>query len=129
MRREAVAQTLEVSLLQLEVTERKRYEELAIFPEDINIPLKTVSQFWRMTGNFDELDTEELCQRLYGLSLLLSYDLKNRQIRLHNVIRNYFRLKMAAHLMTLHQQFLDSYAFSQSANLPAGESYIWEHLG
>ena len=42
-------------------------KELAIFPEDVEIPLTTISKLWSATGGFDDFDTEELCTRLEQL--------------------------------------------------------------
>lgn len=127
-REEAVALTLEVSLLQLEADERKRYEELEIFPEDVNIPLATVSRFWRATDNFDVLDTDKLCQRLANLSLLLRCDLSSRQIQLHDTLRRYLRTRVAPRLVTFNQQFLDSYTLAHWADLTQEEGYLWDFL-
>lgn len=92
-RNQAVAKTIGVSLDLLSSTERARYNELAVFPEDVNIPLSTLGKFWANTGaaeNFDvEFDTEELCTRLNRLSLLHTFDSKARYIRLHDVVRYY----------------------------------------
>lgn len=127
-RREAVARTLEVSIAHLDADDQARFEELAIFPEATVIPLTTVQRLWHATGGLDDLDTEALCQRLSGLSLLLSYDLKTHYIRLHDVVRNYLQAKVKPRLPTLHGQFLDAYSLSFWALLPPSEPYLWDHL-
>src|SRR5262249_55473422 len=60
-RHQAVVTTIGVSLDHLSDKERERYGELAIFPEDVEIPLATLGKLWAQTGGFDEFDTEELC--------------------------------------------------------------------
>jgi WD40 repeat protein/transcriptional regulator with XRE-family HTH domain len=127
-RSQAVERTLQVSLAQLDVQEMARYEELAIFPEDVDIPLITVQRLWQATGNWDELDTDALCQRLSSLSLLLSYDLTKRRIRLHDVVRNYLQVKVGARLSALHGRFLDAYGIHRWADLSLDEPYLWEQL-
>jgi hypothetical protein len=127
-RREAVARTIDVSLELLTPEEVARYQELAVFPEDVDVPLKTVQRLWQITANFDAFDTVDLCSRLAGLSLLLKYDLSTRSIRLHDVIRHYLQVKMRAALPTLHGLFLDSYALSLWGALSHDESYLWHHL-
>ena len=127
-RSKAVAKTIEVSLEQLRLDERMRFEELAIFPEDVPIPLATVHRLWQATGNLDDLDTEDVCQRLYSLSLLQSYDLQTRSIRLHDVIRSYLQLKAGAGLSILHERFLDAYGLGCWADLAPDEPYLWAHL-
>lgn len=86
-RDQAVAVTLALSLDQLDADERTRFTELAIFPRDVDLPLATLEVFWGL----DDLDTEDLCQRLFELSLLSSLDLATRKIRLHEVLRTYLR--------------------------------------
>ncbi len=69
-RHKAVRATLGVSLELLNANQYARYQELAVFPEDVDIPLDTVHTLWAATGGLDAFDTEELCQRLSDLSLL-----------------------------------------------------------
>ena len=125
---QAVERTLQVSLVQLNAQEMARYEELAIFPEDVDIPLVTVQRLWQATGSWDELETDALCQRLSSLSLLLSYDLTKRCIRLHDVVRNYLQVKVGAGLPALHGQFLAAYGLHRWADLSLDEPYLWEQL-
>jgi len=75
-----VVRTIGVSLDLLSEKERERYNELAIFPEDLEIPLGTLEKLWASTGGFDEFDTEELCSRLNRFSLLWSYDAQRRRM-------------------------------------------------
>ena len=68
---DAVAKTLGVSLELFTEDERARFSELAIFPEDVDVPLAVVETLWSRTAGFDEFETEALCTRLYDQSLLL----------------------------------------------------------
>jgi hypothetical protein len=131
----AVAKTIGVSLELLNADQLDRFEELAIFPEDTNIPLETVGKLWLKTGRLDEIEARKLCGRLYRISLLLAYDLAARSIRLHDVIRRYLVDKHGKNLPQLHAVFLDSYFIPDGssisrpwADLPKEEPYIWEHL-
>ena len=63
---DAVAKTLASALELLTEDERARFAELAIFPEDIDVPLHRRA-LWSRTAGLDEFDTEDLCTRLYGL--------------------------------------------------------------
>ena len=90
-REEAVAKTLGLSLDLLSVEYRARLNELAVFPEDVTIPVPTVELLWQQTAALDEIDTEDLLQRLFRLSLLLELDLAERTVRLHDVIRTWLR--------------------------------------
>jgi WD40 repeat protein len=128
-RSHAVAKTLSVSLDLLSPDEQARYQELAVFPEDVDIPLVTVQRLWGATGRLDYFDSEEVCERLYRFSLLLDFDLTRRSIRLHNVIRTYLQQEVGAlELPSMHAHFLDAYALTRWADLPADEPYLWDHL-
>ena len=81
-RTKAIAKTIGVSLDLLDRDERARFAELAVFPEDVDVPLGVVARLWRETGRLDEIDTEDLLRRLQNLSLLLSLDLDRRTLPL-----------------------------------------------
>ena len=108
----AVAATLGVSLTHLSEAERTRYGELAIFPEDADVPLATLEKLWGATGGLDDFGTEQLCERLFNLSLLLRFDLQARTIRLHNVTRTYLNEQGSA-TASLHGKFLDAYEITR----------------
>jgi hypothetical protein len=127
-RHEAAAITLDASLDLLDSDERHRYGELAVFPEDALMPLETVGCLWQATGGLNRLDTEDLCMRLFGLSLLLDCDLATHRIRLHDVVRRYLTGEHKADLPALHGQLLDSYQVSRWDLLPPGEPYLWDRL-
>jgi len=124
----AVSATLRVSLELLQREQYARYQELAIFPEDVAIPLATLEKLWGATGGLDDFDTEELCQTLYRHSLLLTFDLATRTIRLHDVIRSYLQQEVGAALPALHEQLLDAYNLTRWADLPENEPYLWDQL-
>jgi WD40 repeat protein len=132
-RDQAVAKTIGVSLDLLKTAERARYAELAVFPEDVNIPLATLEKFWGKTGEADgfdaEFDTEVLCSLLNQFSLLHSLDLSARTIRLHDVIRTFLRDERKADLPALNTQLLDAHRPEAGwADMPDDDSYFWDHL-
>ena len=130
-RHQAVVKTIGVSLDLLTEKERERYGELAIFPEDVEIPLATLEKLWGVTGGFDEFDTEELCSRLNRFSLLWSYDANQRRIRLHDVVRKFLIEQQGDKLPSIHAQLLDAHrptALSGWAEMPADDPYLWDHL-
>ena len=132
-RNQAVAKTLGVSLELLKPAERARYAELAIFPEDVNVPLTTLEKFWGKTGEADgfdaEFDTEILCALLNQFSMLHSFDLGARTIRLHDVIRTFLRDERKADLPTLNNQLLDAHRPDAGwAEAPNDDRYLWDHL-
>ncbi|MEW5958405.1 MAG: NB-ARC domain-containing protein, partial [Chloroflexota bacterium] len=127
-RDQAIATTLRVSFTLLNEAERARYGELAIFPEDIDIPLVTLEKFWNVTGGLKPILVKRLCRRLFSLSLLLSYDAAKQTIRLHNVIHRYLAQEQSP---ALHSQLLEAYNLSPTHNwthLSPAEPYLWDHL-
>ena len=127
-RNAAVSATLRVSFELLQPEQYARYQELAVFPEDSDIPLVTLEKLWGATSGLDEFDTEELCQALYQHSLLLTFDLATYRIRLHDVIRSYLQKAAGDALPVLHAHLLDAYALKRWADLPVDEPYLWDHL-
>ena len=90
-RAKAVARTIGVSLDLLSETERARFGELGVFPEDAEIPVGVVARLWAATGGLEDFETEDLLSRLFDLSLLLDLDLGQRFFRLHDTIRHFLR--------------------------------------
>jgi len=80
-RGKAVAKTIGISLDLLSESERARFAELAVFPEDVDVPIGIAARLWAKTGGLDEADSEDLLVRLESLSLLLSLDLGRRSFR------------------------------------------------
>jgi hypothetical protein len=107
-RYDAVAKTIGISLDLLNQSEHDRYIELAVFPENIDIPIATVERLWRTTGGLDEFEADDLCVRLYRLSLLQQYDASNRTIRLHDAIRTYITEQHREKLLSLKNQISDT---------------------
>ena len=130
-RHQAVVKTIGVSLDLLSDKECKRYDELAIFPEDVDIPLATLEKLWARTGGFDEFDTEEFCSRLNRFSLLWSYDANQGRIRLHDVVRKFLIDRVGDKLPSLHAQLLDAHRPTPPsgwAEMPTEEPYFWDYL-
>ncbi|MCP4582820.1 MAG: TIR domain-containing protein [candidate division Zixibacteria bacterium] len=118
-RQDAVALTVEASLNLLEDDEINFYIQLGIFPEDIDIPIKVVSELW----GIDEFDAEELLLRLHELSLIQKLDLKSRTIRLHDVMRDYLIAKSDKPAET-HNKLVK--AWGDLYDLP--HKYAWQWL-
>ena len=127
-RNQAVAATLGASFEHLKKDELSRYQELAIFPEDVEIPLTAVTKLWGTTGGLDDFDTEELCTRLNQLSLLLKYDPTTQHIQLHDVVRTYLEQQVSSQLPALHGQFLDAYDLKDEPAKAAHDPYLCRHL-
>jgi len=123
-RHRAASATLGASLELLDGDQYTKYERLAIFPEDVDVPLATLEKLW----NCDYFDVEELCQCYANLSLLLDYNLSKRTIRLHDVVRTYLRDAQKTNLPGWNATFLDSYQLPDWSTLPANELYLWHGL-
>jgi WD40 repeat protein len=126
-RNQAVSSTLSLSMNLLSDQESARFAELTIFPEDVDIPLKVVERLWQHAG-YDDFETEDLCERLYNLTLLLNFDLITRQIRLHDVIRDYLKAQLSNEAIATHLKLLNAYGIQNWADLQLDETYLWKHI-
>jgi WD40 repeat protein len=90
-RANAVALTIGVSLDLLSAPERERFGELAVFPEDADIPIGVVARLWAPTGGPEDFETDDLLGKLFDLSLLLERDLEQKFFRLHDTVRHFLR--------------------------------------
>ncbi len=125
-RHRAAAITLQVSLELLSDSEFHQYARLAIFPEDVDVPLVTLEKLW----DLDDFDTDERCGRFFGLSLLLNFDRSSHTIRLHDVVRTFLQDEHRGKLASWHEAFLAHWhtQFEKWADLPADEPYLWDWL-
>jgi WD40 repeat protein len=125
-RGQAVARTVGASLRRLAGEDVSRFEQLAIFPEDKDIPLQILEKLWG-SGSFA---TRKLCGQFHDLSLLLRFDRQAGTIRLHDVIRAYLLKKGESHLVAWHRHLLDACrpVNGHWPDLPRDESYLWNHL-
>jgi WD40 repeat protein len=90
-RTKAVARTINLSLGLLDDNQRSRFTDLAVFPEDADIPIGVVTLLWRQTVGLSESKTKDLLVKFYGLSLLLGLDLNQRTFRFHDTVRYFLR--------------------------------------
>ena len=147
-RSQVVARTLGVSFELLDEEEYARYQELALFPEDVDVPVALLEKLWAATGDLDEIDAEALCDRLAQLSLLADLNLTTHTLRLHDVIRTYLIDQYDAdNLQSLHSFFLDLHQPTEPspllpnptsiiqdtksltwADLSPTDAYLWTHL-
>jgi WD40 repeat protein len=138
-RDQAVAATIEVSLSLLADDERDHYVQLAVFPEDADIPVEVLAIWWARAG-LDDHRTAELCGQLHDLSLISDYHTDPATLRLHDVIRGYLRQRAgAARLRAMNGELLDAVAGAllpaPAATgrawwlLPPSATYLWRQLG
>jgi WD40 repeat protein len=114
-RSRALTRTLELSLSQLEAAERVRYDLLAIFPEDLNIPIRQATLLW----DCSEFESVELLQRFHDRSLL-KLDLHTATFYVHDVMRAYV-LAHVSDVRPAHRRLTE--AWRDPHRLP--DQYAW----
>ncbi|MCK9895743.1 NB-ARC domain-containing protein [Frankia sp. AgB32] len=140
-RDQAVAATVLASLEMLTPDERDRYRDLAIFPEDVDIPLDALEVLWEGTGGLDTRAVLRLRTRLVRLRLLVGHWAANRPaVRVHDVLRSYLRHQLGpagltarhgvfiAHARSLLPVHSASTAMPPWWSLPATSDYLWRTL-
>jgi WD40 repeat protein len=135
-RERAVVATVAASLDLLSLSDQECFLDLAIFPEDVDIPVDILALLW------PNGQAETRCEELARLGLVATYRLDgpSPRLRLHDVMRSYLRGRRSAHdQITLHARLLDaarlllidaddSDTASHWWNLPVDAGYLWQHL-
>src|SRR5262249_11688120 len=135
-RHSAVAATMQVSLDRLSADQRQRYLELAVFPEDLDIPRGVLERYWSASGGRPAFQPHRFCQQLADLSLVQDYRLDPPRLRLHDVIRSYLRHDVGSELAGLNQALIDAHRSlvldhdgdTSWWQLPAEHAYLWSWL-
>jgi WD40 repeat protein len=139
-RSQAVAATLEASLGLLQPDELARYLELAIFPEDTDVPLEVLRMYWSATAGLDADGVAALCDNFADLSLVDYHRREPPAVRLHDVVRAYLRHRCGpARLADMNAAFLGAAratlppaALSPGPApwwlLPGEARYLWQAL-
>ena len=140
-RHDAVRTTMEASLNLLEPNDLERYLDLAVFPEDVDIPVGVLYKWWTSVHGIGSDASEYLVEDFQRLSLLAMLRRANgaTALRLHDVIRDYIRRRCGeAELKKRNQLLLDSAKLlphgggaaqlSDWWHLPREQEYLWRHL-
>lgn len=149
----AVGLTMDASLRRLSVGQIDRYVDLAVFPEDVDIPRPVLERYWAGMAGWDSDNVHDFCGLLADLSLVQEYRLDPPRLRLHDVIRSYLMHRADCDLPRRHATLIDAYRdlVQQSAEnpfsndhmptwgrdgthsmwwrLPARELYLWTWIG
>jgi WD40 repeat protein len=110
----AVAATVDASLTLLDHDEQDCCLDLAVFPEDVDVPLEVLRLLW------PQRRVEELCDELLRLGLVADYrrDAPSSRLVIHDVIRAHLLARRPAHdRARVHGRLVDA----ARTLLPAGE--------
>ncbi|MDB6174113.1 MAG: afsR [Chthoniobacteraceae bacterium] len=116
-RDEAIATTVQLSTSHLKLENRQRFCELAIFPEDTEIPLSTLQQFWGLSF----VETTK-CAQLLANHSLIELNLKSHMVSLHDVMRVYLAGQLP-HSQLTHSRLLE--AWGDFLQLPNAYAWRW----
>jgi len=113
---------IEVSLESLEPEEQRRYLDLAVFPEDTQIPEAALGLLWGL----DEYDTGELVDLLADRSLAR---FNSGHLWLHD-LQHDFAVKRAGDLPELHSRLVEAYRKECPDGWHTGpnDGYFYQHL-
>ena len=125
-RNAAASRAIMASIKRLQEKDRERYFSLAVFPEDIQIPMPVLERYWALGG----IATRKFCRRLHDLSLLRDLDSEHGVIRLHDVVRQVLIEQIGDHLVNLHRRLIDTFrpVSSSWSELAVEERYLWRNL-
>jgi hypothetical protein len=135
-RHKSVAAVIGLNLGLLDAERRGRFEELGIFPEDVDVPVGIVARLWHSTSRVDMLTTETLLSDLFDLSLLLDLDMGRRTLRFHDTTRQFLQdaARKAGQLAGQHARLVEAVAgIGDEKDAEASETdyfyrYLPEHL-
>lgn len=122
-RDQAVAATIEASLELLDAQERRRCAELAIFPQDVSIPLAQAATLWRLTGGLDAGQASDLVVTRLAPLGLVDNDGTAKTLTVHDVFRHYLATTLPDRA-ALHARLSASWGDRP----PPQQRYAWRWL-
>jgi hypothetical protein len=111
----SVFSSLRLSTDALTALERDRYFELAVFPEDADIPLETVCTLWRHTDKMEPNASRDLLRRLHRRALLTLHE-DGSGISFHDLQHDFLRLNVGS-LAETHGALIEAYPGDTSGRL------------
>lgn len=113
---------IEVSVEDLEPEEKRHYLDLAVFPEDTEVPEAALQLLWSM----DEYDTQDLADHLADRSLAR---VNAGRLGLHD-LQHDFAVKRAGDMAALHARLLDAYkkACPDGWHTGPNDGYFFQYL-
>ncbi|MFG2631758.1 NB-ARC domain-containing protein, partial [Streptomyces sp. NPDC048473] len=138
-RSHAVEATVEASLALLSPGERERYLDLAVLPEDTQLPAELLSRLWDTTGGMSLSEAERLRARLVRLRLVLpSWQVGAPAVGLHDILGSFLRHRLGDEQLSIrHEAMVRTAATLLAASsetetpwwtIPANAEYLWRHL-
>jgi hypothetical protein len=110
---------IDVSVEALEGSDRGRYLDLAVFPQDQSIPESALRVLW----NLDEIDTRNCMGRLVARSLA-TWTTGDNALILHDLQRDLIRKRREKNLPSLHLRLVE--AWDALPKLP--DAYAWRWM-
>jgi hypothetical protein len=108
--------------------ERDRYFELAVFPEDADIPVETICTLWRYTGVMEAEASRDLLLRFHRRALLICGG-DGRLITFHDLQHDFLRLNVAS-LVEAHSALIEAYRARAPSGWASGpnDGYFFQRL-
>jgi hypothetical protein len=132
-RHKSFAAAMGINVDLLDAHQRAQLDMLAVFPEDVDIPVGIVARLWAHGGTPDEFSTLDRLTEFFNLSLLLALDLDRRVIRFHDTTRHYLQdeAKKRGSVAGLHLRLVEAMEGLNTsvAGASGGEvDYYFRHL-
>jgi hypothetical protein len=124
----SIFNALQVSTEALATSDRDRYLELAVFPEDADVPVGAICTLWHHTGGMEAPDSRELLRRLHRKALLIRSD-DGTRISFHDLQHDFLRLNIPS-LVKGHAALIDAYRATAPSGWASGpnDGYFFQHL-
>ena len=124
-RKRSAFDVLDVSFELLDVIERDRLYQLAVFRDDSDIPLTSIMTRW----NLDDFDSEELLEK-FAIYSFIRFDAERQIVRIHDVVREVLESKLTETLPIeqAHRQLIDIYGLEQEKWVN-WDNYTWQNIG
>jgi WD40 repeat protein len=123
----SVFSSLRLSTDALPETDRARYFEMAVFPEDAEIPVETICTLWRHTGAIEPEASRDLLRRLQRRGLLIRND--DGHISFHDLQHDFLRLNIAS-LVDGNRALVEAHRATAPSGWASGpdDGYFFQHL-
>ncbi|WP_424535601.1 NB-ARC domain-containing protein [Sphaerisporangium viridialbum] len=138
-RSQAVEATMAASLAVLDPLDRQRFFDLAVVPENAELPAQVSRWLWQVAGGLSEAAAEKLRSLLVRLRLVQEvWTSAGPAIRLHDVVRAYLIHRLTADELRARHELMVRVAREALVGegtpdipwwtLPADDAYLWRYL-